>query len=80
MQFVNADEMRDIAFSAPGPQVQRRTWLRSRELVAEIRQLPIWRPKRLELWNQYVFLRGVHKLNWEFQNGRTLRPGEMAWR
>lgn len=32
----------------------------SREVIAQIRARPRWRPRRLDLWNLYIFLRNCH--------------------
>jgi hypothetical protein len=74
---INQYTMQSIA--APGS-MGHDAWAQSRRLISQIKALPKWRMRRYELWNQYVFLRGVHRVNWMYRNGiKTPHPGAIDW-
>ena len=62
------------------PSILRDCAQQSRALIEEINALPWWRPRRADLWNQYVFLRRLHQLYHEYESaGRCPRPGTITW-
>lgn len=58
--MLTSDQARQLAFS-PTLDALADTARMSRIIIAELTALPWWRPMRAELWNQYVYLRALHK-------------------